>query len=178
MSEENKPDTLMVFSGKSLDTMIKEGGCGYWVVDNDRARRRGYVVAVRNHHSPLSEYDVPHGVAWLVATIRAVVPAPETGRWLIKLGEYATIDKPRAWVGRNPVAYTRLEVLAIDTSSLDWKEFPSPPSEQISSMTAQSNASIRNVEGTVQPLTFDEAKQGLALAMGIRPDQIEITIRA
>lgn len=38
-------------------------------------------------------------------------------------------------------------------------------------MTAKWDAPIRIVEGTVQPLIFDEAAQGLALATGIRPDQ-------
>lgn len=179
MAEEVKPDTLMVFTGKGLNTMIKEGGCGYWVVDHDRARRRGYLVAVRNHHAPWSEYDVPHGVAWLVATIRDVVPAPEAGRWLIRLGQYAVIDRPRPWSGRNPVAYSRLEDLGVDPGSLEWKDFPAQPGEQASSAPPQPNAAPQSAGGVAaRPLTFDQAKQGLAAAMGIRPEQIEITIRA
>lgn len=177
MAEETKPDTLMVFSGKSLQTMINEGGCGQWVVDKDRASRQRYLVAVRNRHAPWSEADVPHGVAWLVATIRDVVEAPG-GRWLVKLGQYAIIDEPRPWGSRNPVGYTRLDELGVDAEKLDWKDFPdiagttdaAPRSPTLSPVSTEVNA--------VQPLTFEQAKQGLAAAMGIRPEQIEITIRA
>jgi hypothetical protein len=178
MTEENKPDTLMVFTGKSLQTMIKEGGCGHWVVDQDRARRRRYLVAVRNHHAPWSEFDVPHGVAWLVATIRDVVDSPD-GRSLLKLDKYAIIDKPMKWGSRNPVGYTRLDQLEIDPSTLEWQDFPQAPEAQASGTPAAiPSATAANPKDSIQPLTFEQAKQGLAAAMGIRPEQIEITIRA
>jgi hypothetical protein len=179
MAEEPKPDTLMVFSGKSLNTMINEGGCGHWVVDQDRARRRGYLIAVRNHHAPWSEYDVPHGVAWLVATIVDVVPSPEGGRWIVKLGKYAIVEKQRDWVGRNPVAYTRLESLGIDPGTLEWKSFPAPADAQVPAPLVPPQPALGSGDDAiVRPLTFDQAKQGLALSMGVRPEQIEITIRA
>jgi hypothetical protein len=179
MAEQGKPDTLMVFSGKSLNTMAKEGGCGHWVVDKDRARRCGYVVAVRNQHAPWSEYDVPHGVAWLLATIRDVVDSPEAGRSLVKLGRYAIVDKPMPWGSRNPVGYTRLADLGINAETLEWKDFQESAAGQAAPTPAQPKSTpAGNAAGSVQPLTFEQAKQGLAAAMGIRPEQIEITIRA
>jgi hypothetical protein len=179
MAENEKPDTLMVFSGKSLNTMIRERGCGHWVVDEDRARRQGYLVVVRNHHAPWSEYDIPHGVAWLVATIQDVVRSPEDGRCLIKLGKYAITNKARPWGSRNPVGYSRLERLEIDPATLEWKDFPESHPDQNPSPAVQPRSVASNAPDTnVQPLTFEQARLGLAAALGVRPEQIEITVRA
>lgn len=177
MTENNKPDTLMVFSGKGLNTMIKAGGCGDWKLDQDRARRRRYLVAVRNQHAPWSEMDVPHCVAWLVATVRDVVEASD-GRWCVRLDQYALINKPFPWGSRNPVAYTRLDELEIEPGGLQWKAFPEPPEADGFGAVQPEAAPSGSAATHVQPLTFEQAKKGLAAAMGIRPEQIEITIRA
>lgn len=173
MTERKKPDTLMVFSGKSLKSLKKAGGCGDWKLDKNRALRKSYVVAVRNHHAPWSELDVPHGVAWFVGTVEDVVEAPG-GRWLVKVKKYALIDIPHSWGSRNPVAYTRLDELGINPEELDWQDLSGADEQS----TDVGSKPVAPSVGGVQPLTFDQAKQGLAAAMGIRPEQIEITIRA
>lgn len=172
MTEDKKPDTLMVFSGKSLETMIKAGGCGDWVLDKDRASRRRYLVVVRNRHAPWSEEGVDHGIAWLVGKISDVVKA-SGDRWLVKLDEYALINVKKPWGSRNPVGYTRLDELGIDSNELEWKVFPST-----SEVFEADAPPVVPANGVTLPLTFEQAKQGLAMAMGIRPEQIEITIRA
>jgi hypothetical protein len=173
MTEDKKPDTVMMFCGKSLKTFQQAGGCGDWKLDKDRAIRKRYVVAVRNHHAEWSEFDVPHGVAWFVGTVEDVVEAPG-GRWLVKVGQYARINVRRDWGSRNPVAYIRLEELGVDPDKLDWKDFLDGDKQ----VDVGASTPVAPALGGIQPLTFDQAKQGLAAAMGIRPEQIEITIRA
>jgi hypothetical protein len=170
---EPKPDTVMVFCGKSLQTLKNAGGCGDWKLDKNRALRKSYVVTVRNHHAPWSELDVPHGVAWFVGTVKDVVEAPG-GRWLVKVGRYALIDIPQNWGSRNPVAYVRLDDLGVDPEKLDWHDFPDAGVQ----VAGAESKPVAPAPGAIQLLTFDQAKQGLAAAMGIRPEQIEITIRA
>lgn len=172
MSDREKPDTLMVFCGKSLGTLKKAGGCGDWKLDRNRTLRMSYVVAVRNHRAPWSELDVPHGVAWFVGTVEDVVEAAG-GRWLVKIGRYALVDVAHEWGSRNPVKYARLQDLRIDPATLHWETF-------LAARPSVADASVKSTafEGAIQPLTFEQAKQGLAAAMGVLPEQIEITIRA
>jgi hypothetical protein len=180
MTEDLKPDTLMVFSGKSLQTMINEGGCGNWVLDKDRAVRRTYLVVVRNRYAPWSEDDVPHGVAWFIGTISDVVPAPGD-RWLVKIDEYAQLDKQLGWGSRNPITYTRLDQLEIDPAALAWTSFPKPTAAPVRPGAALPTGSEgEKGAGTLETLAsvLEQTKVSLADALGLQPYQVEISIRA
>ena len=155
-------NVVMVLTSKSLGTMFQEGGSGYWVAKKDRVRRCQYLVAVRHGLSGWSQDDRPHDAAFLIGKVSGVTQG-EDNRIVINFSEYAEIDSPGAWPGnRNPVAYTSLDELKIDLATLTWKPFPTD----------------RRVEPEVKPLTIEEAKRGIARALGIAPECIEITIRA
>jgi hypothetical protein len=74
------------------------------------------------------------------------------------------VNVPNAWPGnRNPVLYTTLEDMGISVDEL--KFHPMPEQEGVA-------------KPKVKPLTFDEAKAGLAQMFNVDPSAIEITIRA
>lgn len=169
---------IVVFTGRSTERMLSEGGSSAWALDPRHARRCEYVVCARNSRA---EFTRPgpedHGSAFLVARIKEIVPAQEpkeSGRFLIAFSEYAHTDIPNAWKGwRNPVRYTSLEEIGdngIDPSMLEWKPMP-----EASRPARPTEPAPRGNDA--QPLTIAEAKRGLAEAFGVSVDAVEITIR-
>jgi hypothetical protein len=157
-------NVIKVFTGKSLETMFKEGGCGNWKLDEGRAAACEYVVAVRNSFALVkAAKDVDHRTAFMIGKISGILNSGD--RHIIQFSEYATLEIPAAWDGRrNPVTYTSLDRLRINLRFLKWNKFPDDKVE------------LR--EPSAAPLTIGEAKRGLAAALGIKTDQIEINIRA
>lgn len=152
-------NVIKVFSGKSLSTMVKEGGTGHWKLSKARAAKCDYVVVVRNRHADWSEAGVDHRTAFLIGKVAGVKAVDD--RFVVQFSEYADIDIANAWDGsRNPVGYTTLEAESIKIGSLKWKPFPG----------------LGAVRATA--LTVEEAKAGLAASLGIDPEKIEIIIRA
>ena len=112
---------IKVFTGKSLETLLSEGGIGPWKLDQDRASACLYVVAVRNMDGDGDEEGVDHRTAFMIGKISEIVESGD--RHVIAFGEYATLAIPNAWEGsRNPVAYTNLEKLKIDPTNLEWRK--------------------------------------------------------
>ena len=164
-------EAVVVFTGKSIDTLLHEGGTSSWRLDRNHARQCAFAVCTRNSKIAWVEGQEQHGSAFLVGKVCGVVPTPEDerSRYLIQFSEYALVDLPETWKGdRNPVKYGTLEQLGIDPSKLDWK--PMPPSKAKPRRDATQ-------EGDVRSLSMDLAKKGLALTFGVRPEAIEITIR-
>lgn len=164
---------ILVFSGKTVEHMLSDGGSLAWALDQVRARQHEFVVCARNSRATFTRPGPePHGSAFLVARIGDVVPAPgEENRFLITFSEYARIDVPNAWHGwRNPVRYTTLEDLGINPESLTFE----PLRAAVTTPTAQPAPSSRD---DVRPLTISEAKRRLAKALGVDERAIEITVR-
>ena len=114
---------IKVFTAKSLETMLSEGGVGPWKLDQDRASACLYVVAVRNVNGETDEEGVDHRAAFMIGKISEILEAGD--RHVIAFGEYATLAIPNAWGGsRNPVAYTNLGTLQIDPATLAWRKVP------------------------------------------------------
>ena len=91
-------------------------------------------------------------------------------RWLIKLSEYAEADYPEKWgEWRNPVKYTTLEELGIDSKKLKFQPMPTP-----TKVLTPPPPPDRSKAGA---LTIAEAKAGLALQFGVPPEAIEILIK-
>lgn len=154
---------VKVLTGKSLQTMFTEGGTGIWKANPERVKRCRYVVCVRNIHAGWSEYDHPHSTAFVVGRGLSIIPVPDEGRITIGFSEYAKINIPNSWDGsRNPVAYLTSDQLEIDLEKQDWQPFPN---EQV------------NKQLEIKPLTIPEAKQGIAKALGISVEHIEILIK-
>jgi hypothetical protein len=168
-------DTIVVFTARSPERIVREGGSGAWVLNPARAKLCKWLVATQNRHNPNYEFSdatEAHGSAFLVGKISAITRSLEDGsddRWLIAISEYARIDRPGVWDhGRNPVRYTSLRELGI---SLDGVEFTPMPTETPARHEAQPSASAPAM------LTISEAKKALAATFGVKPEAVEIVIR-
>src|SRR5437763_7560121 len=128
MTDQN--EALVVFTAKSEETLLRDGGTSSWRLDPRHARRCPYVVCTRNARASWVEGDEPHHSAFLVGRISAVVPAepddPEDDRFLVRFSHFAHINLPEVWKkgDRNPVRYATLEELGVDAASLQWEPMP------------------------------------------------------
>ena len=151
-------DIISVLTFRSVASILAAGGTQSWALDRSRAARCDYVVTCRNANSRDAEGPEDHGTAFLVGKIKDVVPSTETpGRWLILISEYAEINEPDQWEGRNPVAYWKdTDYGTIDLKALDYQPLTKP----------------------APGLTIPEAKAGLAIGLNVPESAIEIIIRA
>jgi len=166
-------EAIVVFTAKSVERILQEGGTSSWRLDRNHARQCVYAVCTRNANADWVEGSEAHHSAFLVGKVREVVPSPDhADRFLVQFSEYALVDVPDVWKGdRNPVKYTPLEGLAIDFSKLKWEPMPA-------ATATEPSAATREVKTAgARPLTMSEAKNGLALTFGVKPEAIEITIR-
>lgn len=179
-------------TARGFDRILKEGGSQAWVLNPDNARKHDYLVTVQNRkNGAWGGASAPHGMAFLVGKISDVVPSTDEGadgsRYLIRISEYAQIEVQQKWRGSNPVRYINLEEeLGIDPDTLEFHPLP----DSGTSLEHDDETTIRLDDATSpeknQPpavnhvglLTIPQAKAGLAAALGIRPDQVEITIKA
>lgn len=166
---------LVVLTGKSRETLFKDGGTSDWVLTPAQVRGFEYVVCVRHANPP---YDPgpgarpePHGAAFLVGKLSDVkFTYAENGRdrYIVLFDSYAEILVEDFWDGsRNPVRYmdvSDIEARGIDFDNLDWHPMPA-------------DEGARSVAGD-EPLTIAAAKAGLAKTFGVAQDAIEIVIRA
>lgn len=170
---------VVVFTAKSVKTILAEGGSSAWRLDRNHARQCAFAVVTRNAHGGWVEGPEEHKAAFLIGRVSDVVPSPNhKDRWLIAFSEYALTDVSNVWQGdRNPVRYSTTDALkndfAIDFDKLDWTRMP----ERIPDSEPPNPATVRKAEDQTQPLTMSQAKKGLALTFGVSPDAIEITIR-
>jgi hypothetical protein len=179
MSEE----ITVVFTAKSIERILREGGTSSWRLDRNHARRCTYAVCTRNAHANWVEGQEAHHSAFLVGKISDVVPckpspendeAPEN-RFLIEFSEFARVNIPEVWTGdRNPVKYRSTDDVGIDFSTLKWEPMPKP--DNAPAPVAETSSTVKS-KPTVGPLTMAEAKKGLALTFNVPPEAIEITIR-
>jgi hypothetical protein len=126
---------VVTFTGRPLEWIWKDQGSRAWRLDPERAARAEYLVCTQNrHNSDFPATSVPHGAAFLIARISAVVPsAQDPGRWLIRFSEYTVPDPPipniwgKSGHHRYPVRYTTLEELGIDLDTLpSFRALPPP----------------------------------------------------
>lgn len=169
-------DTVAVFTARSPERIVREGGSQAWVLNPVRAKQCTWLVCTQNRHNADHDFEdasEPHGSAFLVGKIsglRRSVENPNEERWLITINEYARINLPKVWGGwRNPVRYTSLADLGIDPVGLSWQPLVAPIGEPAEPTGEPPSAR--------QGLTIAEAKRGLALTFGVGEDAIEITIR-
>ncbi len=165
---------IAVFTAHSRSEILEVGGSASWVVAEKQARRREFLVCIRNTRDVDFHDHEPHGTAFLIGRISGLkaygLDRKGIQRWIIEISEYAFVDYPDKWrEWRNPVKYTTLEELGIDLKKLKFKPMPPvtkeplPPPIQGRSKTGA--------------LTIAEAKAGLALQFGVLPEAIEIVIK-
>jgi hypothetical protein len=170
-------DTVVVFTARSPERIVREGGSQAWVLNPARAKGCTWLVCTQNRHNADHEFSdatEPHGAGFLLGKISAIRNSEAEGdkdRWIVAISEFARIDKPDLWDhGRNPVRYTSLASLGIDPSKVEWQKMP-----QAEAQPVPPKASLGASSTTI--LTIAEAKKQLAATFGVKPDAIEITIR-
>ena len=167
---------IAVFTANSREEILGVGGSVSWVVAEKEARRREYLVCIRNARA--ADFRAPelHRTAFLVGKISGFKPhgfdKKGLQRWIIEISEYASVDYPDKWgEWRNPVKYTTLEELGIDPKDLEFKPMPAPTT--ILTAPAPASPDISKA----RPLTITEAKLGLSMQFGVPPEAIEILIK-
>ncbi|MEH2319725.1 hypothetical protein [Nostoc sp.] len=170
-------DTIVVFTARSPERIIREGGSQSWILNPARAKLCTWLVCTQNRRNPDHEFSdatKPHGSGFLLAKVLAVHKSQEEGngnRWLIAISEFALINIPDVWNHwRNPVRYTSLEELAICLDGIEFQPIP-----QDGEAPPRSEQSAAGVPATM--LTIAEAKKALARTFGVSPEAVEITIR-
>lgn len=171
-------DTIVVFTAKSPNRIVQDGGSQSWVLDLIRARQCTYLVCTQNQHNKHDYADAtePHGSAFLlgrISEIREPTDPDDSGRWMVAISEYARINVPNAWDGlRNPVRYKSLADLRINLEGLEWL-----PVEAVRRPDPPPRAGEPTSSEAEPMLTIAEAKKRLAVTFGVKPDAVEITIR-
>lgn len=119
----------VIFTFKSVETLLEDGGSSSWRLDRNHARQCTYAVCTRNANADGVQGPEAHRSAFLVGKISGVVPAPNRpGRYLIQFSEYARVDIPDVWKrDRNPIRYSTLEELGIHPAKLKWQPMPPAP---------------------------------------------------
>ncbi len=128
MNEEN---AIIVFTARSPERIVREGGSQRWVLNPARAKLCSWLVCTQNRHHPDHEFSdatEAHGCGFLLGKISGVristEPDPKE-KWLILISEFARINYPNLWDhGRNPIRYTSLETLRIDPDGMEFQALP------------------------------------------------------
>jgi hypothetical protein len=162
---------IVVFTADTLDTILRQGGSGDWVVSAKKADSCKYIVCCRKPNWSNRKEGIPARVAFLIGRVAGLLERPDSAngrdqmRYLIQMADYAVLEKPGVWKDkvRNPVAYATLDELQIDFRGLKFKPMPAGAGTTESSEAKQ--------------MTIADAKNGLAATFGVSPDDIEITIR-
>lgn len=179
-------DTIIVFTGRRVDDILKQGGTGEWWLSLARAKRCKYVVITRNRHSDAdfgpdwSPGDEEHGSAFMVGAIDKIEKVNrwnDRDRYLIGMSKYAHVSIKDVWLGqRNPVAYVdsaTLKEKGLDLAIIEMQ--PMPPLNEDARPEPEARADPRKEVN--RGLTIAEAKRGLAVTFSVPEDAIEITIR-
>ncbi|MGW6694926.1 hypothetical protein ACWF62_14260 [Rhodococcus sp. NPDC054953] len=163
-------DTVVVFTAKSPERILREGGSQAWKLDPARAAKCEWLVCAQNTHNfeDYADGSEPHGSAFLIGRISRISPSTDTaGRWLIEIGDYARISQPDVWAGdRNPVRYTKFNDLGISLADVEFQTIERRATNTALQPPAEAAA-----------LTIAQAKAGLAKTYDVDPDSIEIVIR-
>jgi hypothetical protein len=168
-------NTIIVFTARSPERIVDEGGSQAWVLNPARAKLCKWLVCTQNRHNPDHEFSdatEEHGSAFMLAEISAIAASTERpDRWIIEISRFARINVPDVWEHwRNPVRYTHLSDLGIDPDKLKFE-----PMRDMKDEPAKPKASAPGWPPAT--LTIPEAKKALAATFGVKPDAVEITIR-
>ena len=157
-------DVIAVFTSKSMETILSDGGSQSWALDRTRAARCDYLVACRNAHGEVEGPEL-HRQAFLVGKVADVVASTETdGRFKIVISEFVKISWENGWEEgrRNPVAYYKDgDFFDDDGKPINFKALP-----------------FEKLDAAPRGLSIAEAKAGLSVTFGVPESSIEVTIRA
>lgn len=125
-------NTIVVFTARSPERIVREGGSQAWVLNPARAQLCKWLVCTQNRRNPNHEFSdatEAHGCGFLLGKVSGVLESADEAdqkRWLIAISEFARINYPNLWDHRrNPVRYTSLEDLGISMEGLVFQAVPS-----------------------------------------------------
>lgn len=180
MSEE---EAVVVFTARSPERIVKEGGSQAWVLHATRAKQCTWLVCTQNRNNPDHEFSdatEPHGAAFLIGRVSGVSETAETSkdgkkRFLVAISEFARVDVPNVWGhDRNPVRYLSRADLEAKGIHFDELHFQPMPKSQVPTAPT---STLTGTRSPTRPLTLAEARIGLAATFGVKPEAVEITIR-
>ena len=164
---------IVVFTSETRQSILHKGGSGNWVLSPKNAGRQQYLVCCRRGHWENRAEGIAHKAAFLIGRIASLtkVEASENKRgqprYQIQLSEYAEVNLAGVWGRekdlRNPVAYDTLKRLGIELRGVKFKPIPPPQTT--------------GKPGERTSMTLAEAKKALAATFGVKPEDVEITIR-
>ena len=166
-SPTDNPLAIAVFTADTVEDILAQRGSAGWVVNPAKAGQCKYLVCCKKESWKNRKTGVPAGAAFLIGIVSGLQKRTDSendrgqSRFVIEISDYALLNKPGVWnkEARNPVAYQTLGELGIDLKGLKFKPLPS-------------------TQGlTGKGMTIAEAKKALALSFGVRPEDVEITIR-
>jgi hypothetical protein len=176
MNPSDQNDAIVVFTARSPERIIREGGSQAWVLNPVRAKQCRWLICTQNRHNPDHEFSdatEPHRTGFLLGRISGLRKSEEGDgdRWQILISEFARIQLPDAWDhGRNPVRYTSLRKIGVDPDGMMFEHIPP--------VHAAGKPSNEQSQTQTSPATMlAEAKRTLAAAFGVKPEAVEITIR-
>lgn len=173
-------DAILILSRDGMDSVRAQNSAA-WRIDPARAKAAQFLILA--HNTPDEERT--HRKAFLVAKGIGLVPRVEEGepegRWAVTFDSYAELDveetEKEAWTKGNrfPVQYVNAEErLGFNPDRLAFKKVGKKELEwSYSERVKRESDSV----GSSRGLTINEAKQGLAVHLGCKPSDIEITIK-
>ncbi len=176
---------VAVFTARSPNRIIEEGGSQAWALDPARVRVLPFLVCVQNQNNPdrnFSDASEPHGRVFMVGKISDVVPSDDdhdTPRWKICIDQFSTYaDGTTAWKGwRNPVKYTTLEEMGINLDKLKFHSVEDTQKDLAEAAGESPRQPQKMDDGSHPAISIANAKLGLATFYGVPPEAIEIIIR-
>lgn len=162
---------VVVYTSETRQEILGRAGSRGWVLSPKSVESCPYLVCCRRQGWDNKAEGIPPRAAFLVGRIRSLTPLDETknargqARFHIGISEFADVAVTEVWRKelRNPVAYVSLKQLGIQLKRLKFQ--PLTDARPIGADTGQ--------EG----LTIAEAKKALAATFGVRPEDVEITIK-
>lgn len=160
-------NAVVCLTSKNLQTMVSDGGVGFWKAQTTRLEKYQYVIAIRNKRSTWSQGEEKHRTPFLIGEIDVIEVCGD--RKLIKLKRYAEVNgcDPILWAGASPIHYMKDIITdepgTIDLNKLQWKDWPDEnPDETELSTESQ----------TIE----QQAKIMIAQHYGVLSEQVKISI--
>ncbi|WP_448041545.1 hypothetical protein [Bradyrhizobium liaoningense] len=162
---------VVVFTSETRQEILAHAGSRGWVLSPKTVEHCPYLVCCRRQNWDNKAEGIPARTAFLVGRISSLTPLEASensrgqARFHIGISEFADVAVEDVWRKelRNPVAYNGLKQLGIQLKRLKFQ--PVPDTRPIGSDQVRGGLSIA------------EAKKALAATFGVRPEDVEITIK-
>lgn len=170
MSKANDA-AVVVFTSETKQNILDQAGSRGWVLSPKSVEQCPYLVCCRRQNWHNKAEGIPSRSAFLVGRISSLTPLDDSAnsrgqvRFRIGLSEFAELMVADVWRKelRNPVAYASLKELGIAHRKLRFQRIQDSP--------------LAGSDGRREGLTIADAKKGLAATFGVRPEDVEITIK-